>query len=111
MPKSFCYRIALFARFIQYLLYDSSCCLLVTMFVIVLELFFITKEKDRLANCKLVYIEAMAQFFNNDLDYVVEDYYDMAEFDDNPFENDDNSGEVEVCWFRLILNMKYLILF
>ncbi|KAM0936893.1 hypothetical protein DsansV1_C26g0193431 [Dioscorea sansibarensis] len=37
----------------------------------------------------------MAQFFNNDLDYVVEDYYDMAEFDDNPFENDDNSGEVE----------------
>ncbi|XP_039146499.1 uncharacterized WD repeat-containing protein C2A9.03 isoform X2 [Dioscorea cayenensis subsp. rotundata] len=37
----------------------------------------------------------MAQFFNNDLDYVVEDYYDVAEFDDNPFENDDNFGEDE----------------
>lgn len=73
--------------------------------------FFINKEKDRIANCKLVYIEAMAQFFNNDLDYVVEDYYDVAEFDDNPFENDDNFGEDEVCWFLLILNMKYLILF
>lgn len=45
----------------------------------------------------MVYIEAMAQFFNNDLDYVVEDYYDVAEFDDNPFENDDNFGEDEVC--------------
>ncbi|KAJ0975088.1 hypothetical protein J5N97_017053 [Dioscorea zingiberensis] len=31
----------------------------------------------------------MAQFLNNDLDYVMEDYY---EFDGNPFENDDNFG-------------------